>query len=210
MNLEVRIVNTRKQAARFLALLIVFAVVGCSREVSEGRESQLATRLAADAPPFQREILEDGMVTSGEYESAVEAARNCVAEEGWTVSELNLAPDGYTFYFNLMWDTPDSEDEAIALEQRASETSDVCEDRYVALVERAYRFSLVPAEEERLKLMGDLGDCLESAGVNNTEVSDTEEDVVNRIVSQLSEEEFGTAFLCMDRFFFLFEEDSTG
>jgi hypothetical protein len=151
----------KKHSTALVALAAVVALLaGCA---APGPTSEADT-LDIDAvlegtTPFQHEILEDGVVTAAEYERALLARRECVADAGATPGDIYEGSAGeLTFDFEI---TAATEEEVLAVQEAA----DACLPDYFADVGSvwAYQRLLSPAEREEMRPKALA--CLDGAGL---------------------------------------------
>ncbi len=159
------------------ALLCAVAVAGCTVAPSEAPSSTLPEGL----PPFQREILSDGVVTFAEYERAVFRTVQCLRELGYEVDGPELGARGLFYDY---WVTVGPEGSAAT-----SEAQDRCDEEYLRSVAFAWARqneltgAELEAELERLRA------CLGEAGVE-VAADATVEDLIE-LVDGVDDEAFG-------------------
>lgn len=146
-----------------------------------------------DMSDFQRQIVEDGVVTLHEYRVAVEATAACVAADGWEVGPVAESPvvAGHLGY-SVHLDPLDP-----GVDRRLQDSQDRCNAEYRDYVELGYRRSTVLTGVERAERMDSLIACLAEFGVENVERDWSAEEFVGAIVERDPEEVRG--LVCMDR-----------
>lgn len=131
-----------------VAGLLVLVLAACSGSGSEGG-AELAQLEAA-------------------HRAAVESARQCAADEGFNVTEIQEGPGGIGFLYGVYF--PDGAPEGEA--DRFQEVYDACQLRYdVDATYTALFESHVPTGAARERLWQDYLSCLDSAGVTVTNLS---------------------------------------
>lgn len=139
----------------------------------------------------------DGEVTLVEYHRALERARTCVEEAGFTPTGIQPEANGVLWTFGIS-DLTDDETE------KAGEISDACIDKYAYEAEKGYFLANVPTGTERDELMSNVIECLESVGVSNVSPTDTREEITTKIVDTLPE--YGPGLMCLEQGLALFPE----
>ncbi|MGN8553446.1 UNVERIFIED_CONTAM: hypothetical protein OHV15_12770 [Microbacterium sp. SLM126] len=145
-----------------LAGLAILAVLlaGCAAQGTDSAHDTLdLDALLEETTDFQREIVEDGVVTAAEFERALLARRECVADVGATPGDIYTGSNGeLTFDYDI---TAESDDEALAIQRDA----DACLQDYFADVGTvwAYQRLLSPAEREEMRPRALA--CLDAAGL---------------------------------------------
>ncbi|MFF2276805.1 hypothetical protein [Agromyces sp. NPDC058126] len=139
---------------------------------------------------FQREIIEDGEVSSTEYERAVMAQRDCVIAAGAKPSEVRTVGNNeLTFDYDV---TAATEDDVEQINAKA----EACLPEFLSEVGQLWAYQELLSPEEREDQRGDVIDCLTTAGVElpedatSTEIFDT--------LSQL--EDLEEAMVCVDEY----------
>lgn len=184
-------------------MALLFAA-GCSSGGEGGVGSEaLAERLLSDTSEFQREFIEDGVVTEAEYDSASVALVACIQEK------LPLAT------VNRPWDPTQgaqvsqatTDDEADQWFERASEVQSECGHEFYEDVQAMYIESIIPMGAARQKQQEEVLQCLESVGVEDVPSVESSDGVVMD-AAVLHDNEFGgtEAELCVAKHQFAFVE----
>jgi len=109
---------------------------------------------------YQRSLLEDGKVTSAEYEKALLARRDCVASTGAVPGDIyQIGNNEQTFDFEI---TAPTEADMEAIQANA----DKCLLEYFDDVGSVWAFQSLLSPAERKELQPLVVDCLADAGVN--------------------------------------------
>ncbi|MCL2454027.1 MAG: hypothetical protein FWD18_01805 [Micrococcales bacterium] len=151
------------------ALLVPLA--GCSRD--SGSDALFSDEDIATMSEFQRNILEDGVVTYAEYESAIIAERQCVQDAGFEVSEVMDIGAGQLGFTTEISTAGAADPDAAVTE--AHRVIDACGEEYAKYVATAWAESQVitdPAERERLQAQ--FASCLKDAGLRVSADNDLE------------------------------------
>ena len=135
------------------ALLCGVVVAGCATTSPVVSSSTLPEGL----PPFQREILADGVVTFAEYERAVFRTVQCIRELGYHVDGPKLGARGVFYEY---WVTVGP-----AGSEATSEAQDRCDAEYLAWVDFAWAKENELTGAELEAELERLGTCLREAGV---------------------------------------------
>lgn len=102
------------------------------------------------------------------YRAAVESSRQCVADEGFTVTDINPGSDGIALLYGVHFAGGTPEGEA----DRFQEVYDACQFRYDVDAKYTALFeSQVPTGADRERLWEVYLSCLDSAGVTVTNLS---------------------------------------
>jgi hypothetical protein len=140
--------------------MLAAILVGCAAQGADGAHDKLnLDALLEETTDFQREIVEDGVVTAAEFERALLARRECVADAGATPGDIYAGSNGeLTFDYDI---TAESEEEARIVQRDA----DACLQDYFADVGTvwAYQRLLSPAEREAMRPRAVA--CLDAAGL---------------------------------------------
>jgi hypothetical protein len=108
---------------------------------------------------FQREIIGDGVVTAPEFERALLARRECVADAGAEPGDIYTGSNGeLTFDYDI---TAEDEEEALTIQQSADE----CLPEYFTDVGAVWAYQRLLSPAERDAMRPDALACLESAGL---------------------------------------------
>lgn len=152
--------RTARLAAPAAALLMVTASA-CSAEPERVDILAQISAMASEAPPYQADILRDGVVTSSEYERAVLAEKACADELGFATSEVEWSYGqlGFTSELDMV-----SMGITEAEEPRYAEKLDDCGAQYSNVVALAYTLQETPTEDERQSIRPDVIGCLNAAG----------------------------------------------
>jgi hypothetical protein len=106
-----------------------------------------------DGSDFQRDILEDGEVTSAEYERAYSATVGCMRDAGLEViGPYAIMADRYLTY--SVRDAPGSDDAMIA-----------CEEQYLEFVGAVWSEQQTPSGAEAIRVLNAYIECLSSIGI---------------------------------------------
>jgi hypothetical protein len=145
-------------------------------------------------------------MTRGEYESAVEAARQCVQDAGVEVSEPYDAMGGTLLTFS--YETP-SDPDALA-DVRA--TYDRCYAKHQEEADAVWFNQSIPTGAERTKRFSQLVSCLESVGVTGVTEDLILEDVARNITEQVDgdDDAMSAALWCVDDHRVLYPEGMFG
>ncbi|MCL2454028.1 MAG: hypothetical protein FWD18_01810 [Micrococcales bacterium] len=150
---------------------LVASLGGCSHDGASG--PLFSDEDIAAMPEFQRNILEDGVVTYAEYESAVIAQRSCLEEAGYSPGEIEDIGGGQ-IGFIVEVDYSHEPDPAAA-DALFLATDRHCNEEYLFYVGTAWAESQVitdPAERERLRAQ--FASCLKDAGLRVSADDDVE------------------------------------
>lgn len=117
-------------------LLLVVSLSACSEERSSPKNPDATVSgLAENAPVVQQQALADGVLSQAEYEEAVNAARGCIADAGYEVSEP------FWEYGELLY-TADAdyshEIDPTAADERFLSITDGCRGQYLSAVGEAW------------------------------------------------------------------------
>lgn len=141
-------------------LSICLLVIACSGETGDAGEAA-AGGVVSD---FQADILEDGEVTFGEFESAVGAYSACLEELGIAVeAEYSDTNESFDYAFSL----PGGDVGAALDTPEAVE----CHDQYVSRVELVWADQVGPTAEEERAFYEAIAECMRAQGF---EVADAE------------------------------------
>lgn len=160
-------------ASLLLAGTLLF--VGCSGE--EDLPTQPLIEIPDDLSDYQREILDDFVVSDAEYLRAVQDARLCVENKGYTVGAIETNIFTGTWMFGVQYPVGETETEA---QQRRKET-DSCTQEHSNFVERYWISQLRPQGAERERVFQQLISCLENYGITGVTSSFTDNQVVDAI-----------------------------
>jgi hypothetical protein len=125
--------------------------------------------IASETTEFQREMLEDGVVTQAEYERALLAQRDCVIAAGAEPGELyEIGNNQFTFDYDISAATNDELD-------KIQVKADACTPKFFSDVGKvwAYQQLLTPAEREAQRPL--VIACLVSVGIEVDEDADLTE-----------------------------------
>lgn len=117
--------------------------------------------------------------SEADYRAAVERTADCVAKEGFDVSEVELRPDDVTYGFSIT----SSNDTDLSLVDGAFAQ---CSAAHLDSVESRYLGSLELSGAEREAVYAEFTECLKSAGVETVVVGD-EEGIVTSKISAVEE-----------------------
>lgn len=161
--------SSERALALYAALVLTFA--GCAKSAAD---DLFTSEQIAQMPEFQRNILDDGVVTYAEYESAIIAQRSCMEEAGYSPNEIEEIPGTGQIGFTVEADYSDAADPAAA-DAEFLAAGKQCYDDYSVFVATAWAESLVvkdPAEYERLRAQ--FVSCLKDAGLDVSADDDLE------------------------------------
>ncbi|CAN7150226.1 hypothetical protein LJR042_000045 [Microbacterium maritypicum] len=161
-------------------LALTVLVSGCSA-VSEGGDDNPEplnlTRLLDDTTDFQREIIEDGEVTSAELERALLARRDCVIAAGAVPGEIYESESNEpSFDFEVF---AANEEELIKIQDEA----DSCLRDYYAEVGSVWAYQQLLSPEERDKLRPQAVACLDATGLTGLPENATAQDMVAAVTA---------------------------
>ncbi len=131
--------------------------------------------------------------TEAEYRHAVQASADCLAAEGFQVSEVTLQPDGYTYGYTVTSRT--GADTGAAMNECDEESG-------LTDIGPAYIQTLRLTGAERERAMEEMVACLEEVGVTGLSATETDSRVfVRAVVEQIpdSDPDSAAAWLCLDR-----------
>lgn len=144
-----------------------------------------------------------GEVTLAQYRGAVERARDCVAREGFEVSEINDGNAGgllLTFSFESGADPNDPNGPSAAF--------DSCYAEHVEEIERAWFWGNVPTGAQRDAMYAEFLVCLADAGIDVTPLtpSSTKEQVTGVILGAPEDDAVSSGLWCLDEFLVLYPD----
>lgn len=146
-------------SAAVLALTSCSATGAASSDVTADSIRADAKRLKAKGYTEQAALLEDGVVTAAEYETAFQQFSQCVSDMGYEVADLTVNPvDGITYLFGV---DPKGRDE-----NQVQEARDTCAARYWDHVGPDYSATAPKHMDEALR-QGALA-CMAKAGYKLT------------------------------------------
>ncbi|RLP74523.1 hypothetical protein D9V32_12590 [Mycetocola tolaasinivorans] len=167
---------------------VVLGLVSCAAEPTAAPFDIALVK--ESTTPFQLTILEDGVVTAAEYESAVLAHRSCVENAGASPGEIeSLGHNQRGFQVEIIADT---EEEAARIDSLA----EACHGEYLSDVADVWVYQQLLSEKELDAIRPDVASCLRDVGIK---VSDTF--TMKELYTQL-ERLANTSALqpCMDRY----------
>jgi hypothetical protein len=140
---------------------ILFALVsaGCAAGDSGLSTRELTPAELASAAGFREaaEMLEDGQITSAEYDAALALARGCMEALGAVLSPISVSPvDGLRRIYTSRPSTADP---------RAIQRVEDCSVRYQSYVEAEYARERSASEKMEAPLLENSKQCLRGAGV---------------------------------------------
>lgn len=135
-----------------VALTTAVLVAACSDGDSASGPSALV-----GVPDVQRTILEDGVVTYGEFESSVYATTQCLEASGFTIRDLSIRSAGWSLSYSSPYDDVGEEDAAYKK----------CSEEYMSHVEPAYLSTIEnpgddPATTVMIVCLNDIGVAMEA------------------------------------------------
>lgn len=153
---------TKTLAAVALLAVLAGALAGCAGQDPDAVPDRLdLDALMDETTEFQRAIIEDGVVTAAEFERALLARRECVAEAGATPGGIYTGSNGeLTFDYDI---TAESEEESLAIARDA----DACLEDYFADVGSVWAYQRVLSPAERDAMRPKALACLEDAGLTD-------------------------------------------
>lgn len=174
-----------------LSLVVASFIFGCSGDDGDVSTEFTRTDLVVAAEkfglgiedverldPVQRAAISDGFVTRAEYEAAVQSGADCVAADGWEVTELRVDPisDRVAFAISHGPGVFNSEVDA-----QTDVSTDKCYARHIDPIETGYYISIAPTGDERDEQILSLIECLNSADITEIEPDFTAEQFVKAI-----------------------------
>jgi len=127
------------------------------RQIQAARDRELSAALT-DAPPEQKEILRDGVVTFDEYERAVLATIACLRDAGVEVIDIRPSDDGTSIDFTY-GGVPDEGADAL------EEVFNRCWDRHVSYVADLYSIQNARSPSETAEHVRQAARCMRAAGM---------------------------------------------
>ena len=114
-----------------VVLLCLLSTGGCSY-FADGNQVRLDQIVVEDLPEFQREMVEDGVVTYGEYEKAKQAEYECVKNlrDYIVLSEMTVSRGQLGYTTRITYPEGGAADEPDRIDE---ETQD-CRDKYSSAV----------------------------------------------------------------------------
>lgn len=140
--------NGRALAA-CVALLCLLAQ-GC------GEQGDAVVDPLVGASEFQRELLEDGLLTDSEYERAGLGLVECLRAGGVVVANPEFGAQGFSF---------STRDPLPSGQAEFDRVFDACYEEYFSLVEFAWADQTAPSEEEEATFYRYVAECLGDNGV---------------------------------------------
>lgn len=139
---------------------LVMSLTGCSPSAPSAQTDPLDIgAILDDTTPFQRDILDDGVVTAAEFERALLARRECVSEAGATPGEIYEGRNGeLTFDYDI---TADNDEELQSIQSQA----DACLADYFSDVGSVWAYQRLLSPEEREAMRPRALACLDEAGL---------------------------------------------
>ncbi len=128
----------------------------------EETQRELVNGIMLRTSEFQRTILEDGVVTQGEYESAILATVECVRKAGVRITDPVLADDGETLEYEYGFTAPDDVDGSARAEQEHAR----CSAEYVSDVNIVFQTKPPPTEEDLAAIRPIVVACMEGIGID--------------------------------------------
>lgn len=116
----------------------------------------------------------ENVPSEADYRTAVELTADCVADDGFEVSEVELRPDGITYGFSI---TSSRDTDLTAVDGVYAQ----CSSRHLDSVESRYLASLELSGSEREGVYVEFVECLAAAGVATVVVGDDEGTVTSKI-----------------------------
>ncbi len=168
----------------FLVAIAVVTVAACSThshgpDSFDDRQAQLRhaviSRGLAEAPDTQKRMLEDGIVSFPEYESAILATIGCLQDAGIAVTEIARSPDGETIEYTY-GGVPESELDAL------DDTYDRCRNEHSVYVEELYSVQNAESNEQYQERLASAHACIGELGIDLPE-SSTLADLVDLIAA---------------------------
>ncbi len=146
------------------AFAICMALTACGSNPASGvGPAALAEALLPDTSEFQRPLIEDGVVTGAEYDTASVALVGCIQNE-LPQAEVSLPSEPSQ---SAQVSQATSAEESEAWFERASEAQSRCRREYYDDVQALYVESLIPSGAERQQQRADVLSCLASVGVDD-------------------------------------------
>lgn len=148
---------------KVLALLVVAAVTlglaACAPPELPVQEELDLGLLLSRTTDYQKAILEDGTVTSGEYERALLAQRDCVVEAGAEPGEIyEIGNNELSFDYEI--NAPDD-----ATRIQIESLTEKCIPQYFSEVAALWAYQQLLTPEERERERPEVLACLEKAGL---------------------------------------------
>lgn len=154
-----------------LATITVAALSACA-PTGAGHEEEPVLHieeLVEETTEFQAALIEDGEVTSAEYEKALLAWQECVAEAGATPGEIySIGNEELTFDFEITA----ANEKAM---QDIQDAADLCLPKYFTEVSTVWAFQKLLTPAERSRMEPDVVECLQNAGFDLADDADIED-----------------------------------
>lgn len=125
--------STSRQVKLVASVVITVTLFAACADASPGSSSDVPIGV----PDAQRTILEDGVVTYGEFESSIYATTRCLEAGGFTIKELSIQVSGWSLSYASPYE--DAGDEDAAYKE--------CHDEYMSHVEPTY-FSTIESSDD--------------------------------------------------------------
>lgn len=185
---------------RLILLFLLVVAGGCSGAAAGGGSpsEELARVRLEGASDFEKEILEDLLVTQAEYERAVLATVDCVRDQ---FPELEIegpytSPNGFTMTFDYVAHTGNDPDSVDEFSHLVDEADAACEG-FRAGIESVWVEQHIPSGVEREEMQQAFVDCADRVGLSGLAIGMNLGEVLEKVAEHNNRTQDGLAYDCL-------------